>query len=340
MKKSDSNVFELLSTNMYYISSNKLRCKIHSEKINDEEISFVSLLPWSYWDTKSYNIELNNSCLTRGCMIHGVREFIEKKETLNEEAKEKFLSHFRGIIIGYPYFSLSINSSDEIEEFTCDVIRIKGGFKNPFPYVGYNDFSIDFLIFESDGKITKYKSFNKNDIDKSFEIRKVPKIGQVMATSNVNQYSTGLLNPTDLADFIDGVKSSYMGRPPHKWNEIIGTIENDSEIPYLNIRIDFENHMFSLSYHENLFQRTYEIISHASMDPWNEERTDSRDRIIWATFSFDENELVHFIKKLSQSEIVENITGNFIKFKSPVKKSFFTKLTGIHLFETISESSY
>ena len=40
---------------------------------------------------------------------------------------------------------------------------------------------------------------------------------------------------------------------------------------------------------------------HSSMDPGNDECTESTDRYIWATFAFNESYFVNMIKRLAQS---------------------------------------
>lgn len=131
-----------------------------------------------------------------------------------------------------------------------------------------------------------------------------------------------------------------MGSPSHNWEEVKGTVTDDSLISYLGMKISFDTKIGQLYYSENLYSRTYEIISHSSMDPGNDECTESTDRYIWGTFAFNEFSFINLIKVLSTSPLVSCFSKDFIKFKSPIKKSDFTKLTGIYLFESITQNSF
>ena len=105
------------------------------------------------------------------------------------------------------------------------------------------------------------------------------------------------------------------------------------------MNMDLDSRIIKLSFSENLFERTYEVISHSSMDPGNDECTESTDRYIWAVIAFSEKSLIELIKILSKSPLVAALDNNNIRFGSPIKKSEFEEITGIHLIESIIETS-
>lgn len=324
----ESNEYELLSDNMYYLKAKSLLCTIKSQFVNDIENTFVTIYPYEL-----ETVKINNNRLSVGGRICDGRKFIETKGVLNKEETECLLTEFRGLIIGYPCFQLSVNIFGKVNTFDCDVIRIKGGCKRPHPYFGYEEFSVDFISLQKNGSVERITSIKSEDETKMFTITQKSKIGQILSIKNE------LLNPLDLKDYINGVKTSYMGTPPYKWEEVKGNVIRDSSFSYLDMTISFESKIGRLLFSENLYERTYEIISHSSMDPWNEERTDSTDRYIWGTFAFNESYFVNLIYKLSNWEFVSMLSESCIKFKRPIKKSEFTKLTGIFLFESIIHTS-
>ncbi len=324
----NSEEYELLSTNMYYLRAKSLNCTIKSQWTDEVENTFVVINPCEF-----KAMEVNNNKLTVEGRISDGRKFIETKGILNKDRIEKILTRFRGIIIGYPYFQLSVSISDNLEQFECDVIRIQGGFKNQFPYIGYSDFSVDFISLRKNGIVEIAKSLKATDVEKKFRIIKMPKVGQILSTSN------SFLGPSDLKDYINGVKTSYMGTPSYEWKEVKGNVTEDSFISHLNMNVSLDSIIGRLYFFENIYERTYEIISHSSMDPGNDECTERTDRYIWTTFAFNELYFVDLIKKLSKSRLVSNLSESLIEFKEPIRKSDFTKLTGLHLFESIIHSS-
>lgn len=325
----DSNEYELLSNNMYYLKAKSLLCTIETQSIDEIKNTFVVIEPYEF-----KNIILDNNRLNVGWRTSGGREFLETKGILNKEECEELLEKFRGLIIGYPYFQLSVNISGGTEPFECDVIRIKGGFKNQFPYCGYSEFSVDFISLQRNGTVGIVTSLKTSDIAKKFTVTKVPKVGQILSIKN------RFLCPSDLKDYINGVKTSYMGTPLYNWEEVKGNVTGDSFVSSLSMTINFDSKIGQLFFSENLYKRTYEIISHSSMDPGNDECTESTDRYIWGTFGFNEFSFINLIKEMSQSHLVSSLSESYIKFKVPIKKSDFTKLTGIYLFESIIHSSY
>lgn len=330
MTYTNTSTFELLSTNMYYVKASLLECELCSKTEDDLEYAFVKINP-----SELESVSLNNNRLTVGGRIYGGREFIEKRGLLNQDETNALFSEFRGTIIGYPYYSLSVDVNDEVEPIQCDAIRIKGGFKNKFPYFGYCDFSVDLIAITGNGTVEKIKSYSKEDIGKLLKIRNKPKVGQIVGTKD--SYSP-FLNPSDFVDFINGVKTSYMGQPNYQWAEIRGNINTDSSLTRVWLKIDLGAKIISFSYHENLYQRTYEVISHSSMDPGNDECTESRDRYLWAHLAFDENMLINLIANLAKNNLVNKVDSNFIKFTSSIKKSDFFKITGVKLSEAVVET--
>lgn len=330
MTYNNTSTFELLSTNMYYVKASLLECELCSKTEDDLEYSFVKIKPIGL-----ESVSLNNNRLTVGGRISGGREFIEKRGILNHDETNALFSEYRGTIVGYPYYSLSVDVNDEIEPMECDAIRIKGGFKNKFPYCGYCEFTVDLITITGNGKVEKVKSYKKEDIGKLLKIRKKPKVGQIVGTRD--SYSP-FLNPSDFEDFINGVKTSYMGQPNYEWAEIRGNINSESSLTRVWLKIDLEAKIISFSYQENLYQRTYEIISHSSMDPGNDECTESRDRYLWAHLAFDENMLINLIAALAKNNLVDKVNSNFIKFTSSIKKSDFFNITGVKLSEAIVET--
>lgn len=331
MNAPSSTTYELLSTDLYYIKAENLSFQIQSKIEDGLNYTSVAIVP-----NHLESVILNNNRLSVRGRFYGGREFIEKRKCLNDTEIENLLSEFRGTIIGYPYYQLKVVLPDEMETINCDAIRIKGGYKNKFPFIGYSTFSLVFISFSRNGNIEKVKSYDANDVGKLFTITKIPKEGQIISKNDT--YSP-YLNPSDLEDFIDGVRTSYMGQPPCEWKEVRGTVLTDSLITHLKVDINLESKILKLSFSENLHERTYEIISHSSMDPGNDECVESTDRYIWAVIAFTEKSLIELIKVLSRSALVSMLDNNFICFNSPLKKSEFEKLTGIHLVESIIETS-
>lgn len=328
------NLFELISTDMFYIRAQELNCKICSYVVDDAECTSVTIRP-----SKLESAELNNNRLTAGGRMHGAREFIEKKRNIPKEKVDEMFSQFRGVIFGYPFYNLVVNFQDDKETITCDIVRIKGGFKNPFPWIGYAKFEVDFLVIDKKGDLQLIKSLNATNVGKTFSIRKTERSGQIIGRFPDFPWRHPYLNPSDLVDFINGVHTSYMGATPHPWAEIKGNVLNDSTISYLNIVISFKSRTITFYADENLYKNTYEVISHSSMDPWNDEITESTDRYIWAIFSFNEKSLIDIIRNLSTSEQVKSFDNKHVRFEKGIKKSEFEELTGIHLFESIIETS-
>lgn len=326
--------FELISTDMYYIRAKELNCKIHSFVIDETERTSVKIIPFEL-----ESVELNNRKLSaRGCISEG-REYIEKRRNIPKEEVNGLFSEFRGVIFGYPYYQLVINLPDEKDTITCDIVRIKGGFQNTLPWVGYAKFSVDFLELEKNGEIRLIKSFSASDAGKKFSIRKSEKVGQIISPFPDFPWGISYLNPSDLVDFINGVRTSYMGSPSHPWTELKGNIITDSIINYLNIEISFKTRTITFYNRENLYEKTYEIISHSLMDPWNDECTENTDRYIWANISFNDNTLIELIKNLTKCGQVMSFDSKHVRFKNGIKKSEFEELTGIHLFESIIHTS-
>lgn len=324
----ESSDYELLSDNMYYLRAKSLLCTIESQLINEDENIFVVIEPYEF-----ETVKVNNNRLSVGWRINDGRKFIETKGILNKEETENLLTKFRGLIIGYPYFQLSVSILGKRDSFNCDVIRIKGGCKKSHPFYGYEDFSVDFISLQRNGAVEIITSIKSSDVNKQFRIDKTPKIGQILSIKN------SILNPSDLKDYINGVKTSYMGTPAYKWEEVKGNIIGDSYVSYLSMTISFDYKLGQLYFSENLYERTYEIISHSSMDPWNDECTDSTDRYVWATFAFNESYFIDLIRKIINWNLVSSLSESCIKFKEPIKKTDFTELTGIHLFESIIHTS-
>ncbi len=325
-----TSTYELLSNNMYYLKASSLECIIQSKDEAGESYSYVKIIPR---DLES--MELNNNRLTVGGRIHGGREFIERKEILSHEKIDKLLSEFSGTIISYPRFQFLVNLHNESEQIKCDVISIRGGSRHKSPYYRKCQLSIDFISILNDATIKK-RSYDISDVGKKFKIVKVPKVGQIIGLKDTyGQF----LNPSYLDDFINGVSTSYMGKQPYAWHEVRGNNTTDSCISCLRMDISFDARLIHFHYHENLYEHTYEIISHSSMDPGNDECTESTDRYIWATLAINEKTLIEIIKTLSTSPLVSMIGDNYIKFTKPIKKSEFQRLLGVHLFESIIETS-
>ena len=325
-----TSTYELLSNNMYYLKASSLECTIQSKDEAGESYSYLKIIPRDF-----ESMELNNNRLTVGGRIHGGREFIERKEILNHGKIDKLLSEFRGTIIGYPRFQFLVDLYNESEQIKCDVISIRGGYRHNPPYYGYCQLSVDFISFLNDATIQK-RSYDISDVGKKFKIVRVPKVGQIIGLKDAyGQF----LNPSYLDDFINGVYTSYMGKQPYAWQEVRGNITTDSCISSLTMDISFDSKLIHFHYNENLYEHTYEIISHSSMDPGNDECTESTDRYVWATIAINEKTLVEIIKTLSTSPLVSMIGDNYIKFAKPIKKSEFKELIGVHLFESIIETS-
>lgn len=323
---SELHTFELLSTNLYYLEAENLTCSVATESDGMITNNSLCIVP-----NLLHSIRIDNSRLNAGGRING-REFLEYKQLLTESDKNEFLSKFRGYIIGYPYNELSVLFQDK-SKLLCDVIRVKGGYKNPFPYIGYNCFQIDFIKLQPNGSVKILKTFDSS-LSSSFTISKIPKVGQIISAHG------SLLNPSDLVDFINGVKTSYMGTPSCNWESVRGNIETDSIIKSLDLSINLNCNVARFSFSENLYHREYEIISHSSMDPGNDTGIDSTDRYIWANLSFNAKSLVEIIStlsKISEIKCLDNIC--IIKFNSPILKSVFENITNVHLFESIASNS-
>lgn len=323
--------FKLYSTNLYSVKADSLVCSIGEKNIDGIDNIFAVVEPQNpvlmYMDNRSLHV---------GYSINLGREFLERKGKIEGKQQQEILSTFRGLIFNYPDYQLNVEFKKDESNISCDIIRVRGGYKRKPPYFGYAPFGVDFIEFAPNGEVKIIKQISNPDEYDTFVIKETPKIGQVLSRN---------LDAIDLEDYIDGVKRSYQGRGIYNWKEVKGEINSPDSFSYLDLYINLEHHHARLHYSENLDYREYEVISHASFDPGPEECYESTDKFIWAAFSFDESYLLNFLAKVasvstftfkqcgySQSKIE-------MRFNDVMTKSEFEELTGIHLFELISHTS-
>lgn len=247
-----------------------------------------------------------------------------------EEEISSTISNFRGIISGYPKYKLHIEyyepSTKLTEEFECDAIRAVGGVKENLPFTK-NLPHLKFYKISPQGKVSVLKVLDKwvNKI----KVASKEHFGQIPGTF------ISTLSPSAFDEYIDKCKASYMGRPSHDWIEVYGNHSSYSDIQGLYIKINFEAQILSFQLTRNLYERTYTIHSNSSMDPGDDECTDSTDLFIWAHLHFNETSLLYLMNKLLK---IGDINGNYISFKSKVSTIEFEQITGIHLNISIIET--
>ncbi len=254
-----------------------------------------------------------------------------------KEIDKNKLTGFRGAIIGYPTMQFSVRFNTESSEicnnspFICDVIAINGGQKSPLPAYASPSFSINFYKFTPKGEVEQIMKITDNKCH--FTIYGEELNGQIPSKTNGS-----LLCPQDIVDFIQKCKSGYSGRPPHKWEEVLGNKNDDSTFDYLSF--DIRKQFIFLTYEKNLHQESGQIFN--KDDEW----LDSTDRYLWATYRFQSSyHLIKFINQISQiADIILQDKKDFFgdieyqqifKFRESISKSEFESATGIHLFESI-----
>ena len=321
--------FKLYSTNLYSVKADSLVCSIGEKTIDGIDNIFAVVEPQNpvlmYMDNSSLHVGYSNLG----------REFLERKGEIEGKQQQEILSTFRGLIFNYPDYQLNVEFKKDNSNISCDIIRVRGGYKRQFPYFGYAPFGVDFIEFTPNGEVKIIKQISNPDEYDTFVIKEIPKIGQVLSSN---------LDAIDLEDYIDGVKRSYLGRGSYNWNEVKGEINSDSQISHLDLNTNLRHHLAKLYNRTNLHYRKYQVISHASFDPGYDDWYESTDKLVWAAFSFDESYLLNFLAKVASVSTFTFERDYFgghieIRFNDVITKSKFEELTGIHLFELISHTS-
>lgn len=243
-------------------------------------------------------------------------------EETKVEDIEKELFDFRGAIIGYPFHKLIIKEKTYTIE--CDVVEIVGGRKNKPPYLGTSEFRVNFYRLEHNGVVSLIKKDSNRKLFIEISIRE--KVGQIIGKG------TQIFCPSDLMDFVNKCKRSYMGRPYHKWDEALGNICTNSEIKKLKITFEPRYRVAKLNIIENLDTQIYKVHSNSSMDPWDDECCDTTDRHLWAIFRYNEESLNQFISNVHRIALFKSPE---ILFLRSIRKTEFELHTGIFLFESI-----
>ena len=256
-----------------------------------------------------------------------------------KETSQNILTGFRGSIIGYPHMRFSVHfntgfaESNNNSTIYCDVIEIDGGQICPNPAYGALSFRINFYKFSANGEVELIKQIT--DTKCQFTIHGQEFNGQILSKQFVGPC---ILCPREILDFIQKCKTGYMGRPPYKWEEVLGNKTDDST--FSTLLFDIRGQYIFFYYHDILHQRIYKIFRK------DEEWLYSTDRYLWAIYRFQSSyHLVKIINQIIQiAEIVQQDKENHIgtieyiqmfKFKKTISKSEFESATGIHLFESI-----
>ena len=332
----EGNTFNLYSENLYRIKADSLICSISNRCIEGVENIFAVIEPH-----KLSLMEMDNSSLHVGFSPYLGREFLERKGVVEDDKRQEILSFYRGLIFNYPECQLTVEFNKDNSKIICDIIRVRGGFQRKSPYFGYAPFAIDFIVFAPNGEVQIVKQISTPDEYDTFVIKEIPKIGQVLYRKFAGIRS---LDAIDLEDYIDGVSRSYTMCGTYNWKNVKGDISHDSRLSSLDLQIDLKHHLATLYNTTNLYYREFQVISHASFDPGPDDCYESRDKYIWAAFSFDESFLLNFLAKMATVSTFTFEKGYFdskivFTFNDVMTKSKFEELTGIHLSELIEETS-
>ncbi len=332
----ERRLFQLYSENLYRIKADSLICSISNRCIEGVNNTFAVIEPRNL-----ALMDMDNSSLHVGNWINNGREFLERKGIIGEEKRQDILSFYRGLILNYPECQLVAEFNKDNSKITCDVIRVRGGFQRKSPYFGYAPFAIEFIVFASNGEVQIVKQISNPDEYDTFVIKEVPKIGQVLSRKFAG---VCFLDAIDLEDFIDGVSRSYTMCGSYNWKNVKGDINSDSRIYSLELSINLKHHIAKLYNATNLHYREYQVISHASFDPGPDDCYESRDKYIWAAFSYDEAFLLDFLAKMASVSTFSFEKDYFdskivFTFNDVMTKSQFEELTGIHLSELIEETT-
>lgn len=333
---SEEGTFKLYSTNLYNIKADSLICSIAKKEIDGIDNIFSVIEP-----QELSLMHMDNSSLHVGYWPNLGREFLERKGVIEGKERLDILSTFRGLIFNYPDNQLNVEFKNDNTNISCDIIRVRGGYKRESPYFGYAPFGVDFIEFAPNGEVKIIKQISKPDEYDTFVIKETPKIGQVLS----RKFSgVCFLDAIDLEDFIDGVSRTYTMYGSYNWKEVKGEKNSDSRIDYLELSINLKRHLAKLYSTTNLYYREFQVISHASFDPGPDDCYESTDKYMWAAFSFDESYLLSFLSKMASVASFTYKEDYFdsqieIRFREEMTKSKFEELTGIHLFELIEKTS-
>lgn len=288
---------DILQENMYLVNTTELYIKIRSTIIKDRKCTFAEV------GAKSPNIAIERN------------EIYANSKSL--PPTQTNLSGFRGGISAYPTNRLKVKALSA-QEFTCDIIIIKGGQLRKSPYGGFVPFCIGLYSVRFDGQITEI--YNFQDTEGMLDIKTVHNIGQFMVPCNIRF----------LMDLITKQHLTYQGWSYFQGDSFINKeITNDTFITKLHFSINFPRQCAHVEIEENIWQKTHIIRSHASDD---EEETEYEDRHIYASFVFTETSLIKFISNVNT---IASWQATDIVFFKKTLKSEFEKVTGIHLIETI-----
>ena len=336
MNLKTDNTFKLYSTNLYSVKADSLVCSIGRKTIDGTDNIFAVVEPQN-----PVLIYTDNSSLHAWPSMNLGREFLERKGEIVGKQQQEILSTFRGLIFNYPDYQLNVEFTKDNSIISCDIIRVRGGYKRKSPYFGYAPFGVDFIEFIPNGEVKIIKQISTPDDYDTFVIKETPKIGQVLS----RKFSgVCFLDAMDLEDFIDGVSRTHTMYGSYNWKEVKGENSSDFRINSLELSINLKRHLAKLYNKTNLYYREFQVISHASFDPGPDDCYESTDEYIWAAFSFDESYLLSFLSKMASVASFTYKEDYFdsqieIRFREEMTKNKFEELTGIHLFKLIEKTS-
>lgn len=333
---SKESTIKIYSENLYSTKSDALVCSIANKCIDGVDNIFVVIEP-----NNMSSMYMDNSSLHVGNWTNKGREFLEMKGIIEGEKRKEVFSCFRGMIFNYPSSQLTVEFAKDHSTITCDIIRVKGGYKRKSPYFGYAPFSVEFIEISVNGDILINKQISSPDEYDTFVIKETPKIGQILSRKFTG---VNFLDAIDLEDYIDGVSHKIMNRGNYHWREVKGSVNTDSQFDSLELSINLDQHIAKLFSKKNLHYREYQVISHASMDPGPDDCYESTDKYLWAAFSFDESYLLNFLVIMASVSTLTYEKGYFgskiiIKFVDIMTKARFEELTGIHLAELVEKTT-
>ena len=321
----------LIKEDYYLLASDSISLSI--EKIDNS----VNVL----FQTDGFKyMKMDNRFLNVSYKWSGGAELRDKIGDIDTLDREKLLSNFSGVIMGYPYYKLSVVYGDEKDPIICDLIDIRR------QYYEHPSNGMRLLSIEPDGSSEVVKEVKQEEMPITIRIGLTNYVGQICG--DTLPYSM-LHSPNILVEIAYQQKyniNSY--HPPYDWSKGIDNVKRDSSFKEMELSIDFKGRIAFFKFVETLSSRTYTIRSNSSLDPGDDIGEDVKSRMIWALAIIDELYIIRLIIELQKfaklsalpylrylNEVVVRI-----EFYNEISKSEFKEMFGIQLLELVSEHSY
>lgn len=318
----------LIKEDYYLLASDSISLSI--EKIDDSVNVLLQPNGFKY-------MKIDNRFLNVSYKWSGGAELREKVGDINTLDREKLFSNFSGVIMGYPYYKLSVVYGDEKDPIICDLIDIRRQY-----YLDSSD-GMRFLSIEPDGSSKVVKEIKQEDIPITIRIGLIKYVGQICG--DTLPYSM-LHSPNILVEIAYQQKYNGNCHPPYDWSKKIDNVKRDTTINEIKLSIDFKGRIAILEDVETKSLRTYTIRSNSSLDPGDDIGEDFKKRMVWALAVIDEFYIIKLIIELQKvaklsSPFLRNMNEVIvlIRFYNEISKSEFKKMFGIQLLEVVSEYS-